>query len=72
MLRTNLIITRKQKKLTQAETAKIVGITTRQYQALEAGTSDGSIKVWQRLKDLFHKPIDYLLEQAEPNLTKQE
>ena len=73
MLRTNLIITRKQKKLTQAETAKIVGITTRQYQALEAGTSDGSIKVWQRLKDLFHKPIDYLLEQVEePNLTKQE
>ena len=64
-MRENLINTRKKKKLTQAEVAKILGIATRHYQALEAGTSDGSIKVWQRLKDLFHKPIDYLLEQVE-------
>lgn len=65
MLRTNLINRRKKNKLTQTEVAKMLGVTTRQYQALEAGTSDGSIKVWYKLKDLFHKPIDYLLEQVE-------
>ncbi len=65
MQRQNLIDERKIKQLTQAEVAKIIGKTTRQYQALEAGTSDGSIKVWERLKDLFGKTIDYLLEQAE-------
>lgn len=63
-MRTNLIDERKQKQLTQAEVAKLIGITTRQYQAIEAGTSNGSIKVWQSLKDLFQKSIDYLLEQA--------
>lgn len=62
-MRKNLITERKQKKLTQAETANKIGITARHYKALEAGTSDGSIKVWLKLKDLFHKPIDYLLEQ---------
>ncbi|MEE0681415.1 MAG: helix-turn-helix transcriptional regulator [Christensenellales bacterium] len=63
-MRTNLINERKKKKLTQTEIAKILGITDRQYARLEAGTSNGSIKVWQSLKDLFQKSIDYLLEQA--------
>lgn len=65
MQRQNLIDERKRKQLTQAEAAEIVGITTRHYNSLEAGTSDGSVKVWERLKDLFGKPIDYLLKQAE-------
>ena len=48
------------------EMAKNLGVTTRQYNRLEAGTSDGSIKVWQRLKDLLKaKSIDFLLEQDE-------
>ena len=63
-MRTNLINERKKKKLTQTEIAKILGITDRQYARLEAGTSNGRIKVWQSLKDLFQKSIDYLLEQA--------
>lgn len=66
-MRKNLIAKREQNKLTQAKTAKTIGITTRQYQALEAGTSDGSVKVWQKLKDLFKTSIDTLLE----NTTKQ-
>ncbi len=64
-MRKNLIIMRKKSNFTQAEVAKLIGITDRQYARLEAGTSDGSIKVWCKLKDLFHKPIDYLLEQVE-------
>lgn len=61
-MRLNLINKRKQEKLTQAEIAKILGITVRHYKALEAGTSDGSIKVWQRLRDLLNTSIDTLLE----------
>ena len=64
-MRKNLIIMRKKSNFTQAEVAKLIGITDRQYARLEAGTSDGSIKVWCKLNDLFHKPIDYLLEQVE-------
>ena len=61
-MRKNLIAKREQNKMTQAETAKAIGITTRQYINLEAGTSDGSVKVWQKLKDLFRTSIDTLLE----------
>ncbi len=63
MLQNNLKTERKKADLTQTEVAKHLGITVRQYQAIEAGTSDGSIKVWRKLSELFHKPIDYLLEQ---------
>lgn len=66
-MRKNLIAKREQEKLTQAETAKATGITTRQYQSLEAGTSDGSVKVWQKLKDLFNTSIDTLLENTIKN-----
>jgi len=66
-MRENLIAKREQKELTQAETAKAIGITTRHYNALEAGTSYGSVKVWQKLKDLFKTSIDTLLE----NTTKE-
>lgn len=62
-MRLNLVNERRKKQLTQAETAKVISVTTRQYINLEAGTSDGSIKVWQKLKNLFNKPIDFLLEQ---------
>lgn len=72
-MRKNLINARKGNNLTQAETAKRISITTRHYKALEAGTSDGSVKVWQKLKDLFNKPIDYLLEQGtEPPISDKE
>lgn len=63
MLRNNLKTERKKADLKQAEVAKHLGITVRQYQAIEAGTSDGSVKVWRKLSELFHKPIDYLLAQ---------
>ena len=63
MLRNNLKAERKKADLTQTEVAKCLGITVRQYARLEAGTSDGSIKVWRKLSELFHKPIDYLLAQ---------
>ena len=65
-MRDNLIHLRKKKKLTQADTAKAIHMTLRQYSRLEAGTSDGSIKTWKALKELFGaSSIDFLLEQKE-------
>lgn len=62
-MRNNLKTARKKADLKQTEVAKYLGITVRQYIAIETGTSDGSIKVWRKLSELFHKTIDYLLEQ---------
>lgn len=61
--RNNLIQARKSKQLTQAEISKQLNVSTRHYRTLEAGTSDGSIEVWRKLKEIFNKPIDFLLEQ---------
>lgn len=61
--RKNLINTRTIKKLTQVELAKLLGVSERQYQNLEAGTSNGSVEIWQKLKEITGKSIDFLLEQ---------
>ena len=62
--RVHLINARKQAKLTQVEIAKLLEISDRHYQALEAGSSDGSIKIWRKLKEILNAPyIDLLLEQ---------
>lgn len=61
--RPNLINARIEKRLTQAETAKLLGVSERHYQRLEAGTSNGGIEVWQKLKEITGKSIDFLLEQ---------
>ena len=63
-MRENLKAERKLSNNTQEEVAASLGITARQYRAIEAGASDGSMKVWQKLKRLFGKPIDYLTEKT--------
>ena len=65
----NLINARQNKNLTQVEVAKILEVSERQYQRLEAGTSDGSIKIWRKLKDILNaETIDCLLEQEADNI----
>ena len=59
-MRNNLIKERKKKNLTQIDLAGILNITERHYRDLEHGDSRGSMEVWEKLKELFHKPIDYL------------
>ena len=64
-MRENLINARKKAKYTQLELATKLGITDRHYQCLEAGTSKGSVDVWEKLKIILHaKTIDWLLEQS--------
>ena len=50
---------------TQVEVAIKLGITDRHYKSLEAGESDGSMKIWQQLAKLFNCTIDYLLKQED-------
>ena len=68
--RENLINQRKKLHLTQDQVAATLNITKRHYQALEAGTSMGSVVIWEHLKKLLRaKTIDFLLEQKdEPSL----
>ena len=63
-MRTNLINARKKIGYTQKQIAQVLEMTERHYQDLEAGTSDGSMKVWKKLRSLLNKTIDYL-EQIE-------
>ncbi len=53
IIRTNLKKARKDNNLTQAELAKLLGIATNHYQAIELGTRTGSIALWDKLEDLF-------------------
>lgn len=63
-MRNNLIKKRKKAKLTQVELAEKIKVTERHYKSLEAGTSKGSVQVWEKLRDLLKAPnIDYLLQE---------
>jgi transcriptional regulator with XRE-family HTH domain len=68
MKRVMLVDKRRAKKLKQSDVAKMLGVTTRQYQRLEAGKIDGKIKHWDMLEDLFDTPQRQLRErQKEPD-----
>jgi len=64
-MRKNLVSVRKANNLTQKEVSELLGITVRQYNRLESGTSDSSVKKWLKLAELFNTTIDDLLEQAD-------
>ena len=64
-LLSNLVKERTKKKNTKKQMSQLLGISEKQYARLEAGTSDGSVKVWKQLSKFFGVTIDYLLEQVE-------
>lgn len=63
-MRRNLKSCREKYGLTQVEFSKALGITVRQYHRIESGDSDGSIKLWEKIKSLLEQPIDFLLENS--------
>lgn len=63
MQRQNLINTRKNANLTQAQISDKLNISVRQYQRIEAGTSNGSLEIWLKLKSILNQSIDYLTSQ---------
>ena len=60
MQNNKLIIARHNCGLTQKELAKRIGISERQYQRLEYGKSDGSLKTWKILSDILKVSIEDL------------
>lgn len=65
LMRYKLMIAREQSEYSKEQVARALGVTVRHYNSLEAGTTDGSIKIWKRLSNLLNKPIDYLLQQTD-------
>ena len=61
-MRLNLQKSRTELGLTQAQMADRLEITVRQYQRIESGEQDGTLKLWERIKALTGKPLDYLVE----------
>lgn len=54
---------RVKKGYSQSRIAKELGITTRQYQYLECGKSNGSVRLWERLRDILEADcIDVILQ----------
>ena len=54
-LRENLKRARKEKGLTQQQTADLLEIGLRYYQKIEAGDRTGDIKIWDALEDILGK-----------------
>jgi transcriptional regulator with XRE-family HTH domain len=52
----------KPKAIPKKELAEILGITMRQYQNWEAGTSGGRITTWEKASKVLETPIDFLLK----------
>lgn len=61
-MRKNLVNSRIEKELTQAELSKLIKTSERNYQYLEAGTSNGSLNLWKKISLVLHKDIDYLIQ----------
>ena len=61
-MRNNLKECRVNKGYTQKQFAETLKITTTQYQRIELGKSDGSLKLWLKIKGLLVQPIDFLIE----------
>ncbi len=51
-MRENLKQARKVAGLTQQAMAEKLGVSTRQYQRIESGTSQGTFEMWDALEDL--------------------
>lgn len=61
-MRNNLKTCRQHQGYTQKQFADMLGITNRQYQRIESGEQDGTIKLWLKIKSLLAQPIDLLVE----------
>ncbi len=66
----NLTNERVKANLSQKELAKLVGTTKQHISRLEAGTSDGSIKIWKKIALLFNESLDYMLRFEQNTLKK--
>lgn len=62
-MRDKLIALRRASGMTQNDMAQKIGVSLRHYKGLEAGTTEGSVKVWKQIARVFNTTIDILIEQ---------
>lgn len=63
-MRNNLKSCRIERGYTQKEFAEKLTITERQYQRIESGEQDGTMKLWRKIKRLLARSIDFLEENS--------
>lgn len=56
----NLFIARKENRMTQEETGKLVGLSKQGYHLKESGKTDFRVKEAQMLAKFFNTTVDYL------------
>lgn len=61
MLKNRLISLRKEKKKTQEDIAKVIGVTRPAYTAYERGLRSPDYEILESLADYFDVSVDYLL-----------
>ncbi len=65
IFRTRLTVLRKQKHMTQAQMAELLGVTRSAYTCYETGATFPTVKGLCVLADLFDTSVDYLLGRKE-------
>ena len=65
MPRENLKKARQKAGMTQKQVAEHLNVIERHYKAIESGERLGSIKIWDKLEDLFHISQRKLRENVE-------
>lgn len=71
-MRENLKRARKEKGLTQQQTADLLGIGLRHYQKLEANQTNGSFELWDALEDILGKHQRILRENEDNHRVPKE
>ena len=60
ILKNRIAELRKNKKASQEDVAKALGITRQAISLYERGEHEPKLETWQRLADYFHVPVSYL------------
>lgn len=71
-MRENLKRARKEKGLTQQQTADLLGIGLRHYQKVEASQTNGSFEIWDALEDILGKHQRILRENVDNHHVPEE
>lgn len=61
-MRMNLKLFRTARSLSQTEMAKMLGVSYVTYSNIELGKRDGTLKFWEKVKEVFGLDADGLME----------
>jgi len=72
LIKENMQRLRKQKKLTQAEVAKIIGVTVQHYQQIETGSTAPNLRIIYKLCNAFNVHPSYFFNEADFSIIDKE